>query len=235
MSTDRCGAPGCDKKALHLCSQCAEVSYCSKECQVAAWASHKQACKSAPKPEAASLMQSLKDLSVTQLRNVLKAKMQTYGESKRKQVQLQLDSALEKPTLLKLVQDHVQPSEVDTLLSKNGAAAGSSSSGSGSSSSGSGNGGRGGTSSSGGRHRSNKDAAGGGGGGGGMTRIPTPKELREKAAAIRKDPDLLRRMDRQRCGHLTDAEILAQVDAMEKVRPCDSSLCFSALVLPGAA
>lgn len=39
-----CG--GCKKEIASLqCGMCREISYCSKECQIAAWAAHKKACK----------------------------------------------------------------------------------------------------------------------------------------------------------------------------------------------
>lgn len=229
----KCSNPACEEAGRHLCSNCAEAGYCSAACQKAHWAAHKIECKSTTKPEVAGLLQSFKDLSVGQLRNVLKLKMKSFSETKRKAVSLQLENALEKPTLLQLVQSHVDPSEIDSLLStkpavsSSGGAGGGSSSSSrngnadrggsrgGSSSGGSGGGGGGGGSSSGGSSSSSGQNNRGGAVGGGNQRMPTADEMRTKAREIRKNPDLLRRAT-PACANMTDAEIIQQADLMEQ-------------------
>jgi len=42
-----CGHPNCHKKAEHVlyCSRCQSLSYCSKECQLENFQSHKKSCK----------------------------------------------------------------------------------------------------------------------------------------------------------------------------------------------
>ncbi|KAL4452293.1 hypothetical protein ABPG75_007955 [Micractinium tetrahymenae] len=46
---EHCVCSGCKQKAcgLRKCSRCRHVSYCSRECQKAHWAEHKQDCKPA--------------------------------------------------------------------------------------------------------------------------------------------------------------------------------------------
>jgi len=198
----KCGNPTCTNEGKHLCANCAETSYCGKECQVAAWPSHKGDCKRAHKPEAASLQQSFKDLSVAQLQNILKLRMASpdVSEKKRKDVLAQMETALEKPTLLKLVQDHVDPVEIDDLLSK--PTKGSSSSGSGTKGSSS-------SSNRGNRQREQVKVD--------NTKMPTRDQLLDQARRFRQDPDLARRHIPE-MKNMTDAQILEQAAIMEQVR-----------------
>ena len=43
-----CAAPGCALPAAHLCSRCRTASYCSAECQIAAWPDHRASCVPCP-------------------------------------------------------------------------------------------------------------------------------------------------------------------------------------------
>ena len=217
---NKCGHDGCEQKGKNLCSACAEVTYCSKDCQKAAWPTHKLVCKKAALVQAnASLQQSFKDMSVTQLQNLLKTKMSKMpgiSENKRKLVLSQMETAIEKPALLRLVQDHVDPSEIETLLSNSGPAPVASSSGSSSSS---------------GRRVGNGHQRTAGMGGTGMSatnpKMPSPDQIRENIKHIRKNPDALRRAQPAQFGHMTDAEILKQVDMMEEVCSFHFSFHFS--------
>jgi len=206
--TDKCGHDGCEQRGKSLCAACAEVTYCSKDCQKAAWPTHKLVCKKAALvQETASLTQSFKDMSVTQLRNLLKTKMfkmPGISENKRKLVLSQMETAIEKPALLRLVQEHVDPSEIETLLSNSGSAPVASTTGSSSSS---------------GRRVGNGNQRTAGMG---KPTMPSPDVIRENIKKIRKNPDALRRAQPAQFGHMTDAEILKQVDMMEEV-------CFLAL------
>jgi len=40
-----CFSPGCNHPTHSKCNQCQSVLYCSKKCQAADWATHKQKCK----------------------------------------------------------------------------------------------------------------------------------------------------------------------------------------------
>lgn len=207
MSTisTKCTNPTCDNEGKHLCKGCVEARYCSADCQREHWSRHKLSCKLAHKPEAVALQQSFKDMSVQQLRNILKAKMRDITETKRKALQSSLDNALEKPTLLKLVQDNVDPSEIDTLLSKpSSTPAPSSSSGNGSSSSVAGRGSKSNRSTGYSAQTANGNA------------MPTPENMLRTAREFRKNPDLMRQRN-PALANLTDAEILAQAELMEKV------------------
>eukprot|EP01032_Pedospumella_encystans_P033902 gene33902-38315_t len=108
-----CAKKGCDNVGKHLCSGCGEEIYCSKECQKAHWAEHKPSCKSAVKPESAALLKSLDSLSIKQLKNVMKAKAATFDNKKKTIVLTKLESIVEKPNLVKFVQEHVNISEVE--------------------------------------------------------------------------------------------------------------------------
>lgn len=206
-STAKCCNPSCENLGKHLCSNCAEASYCSSSCQKSHWSDHKLACKTAHKPEAAALLQSFKDLSISQLRNILKVKLRSFSETKRKNVTLLMESALEKPTLLKLVQEHVEPSEIDALLSTKPTSTSpvpSSSSGSSSVAAGK-------------RPKGSKDNSSSKAPQMNPANMPSPDELRKRAREIRKNPDLLRRAQPAQFGKMSDAEIIAQVEAMEAV------------------
>jgi hypothetical protein len=114
-----CGLRDCKNVGIHLCSGCGEEIYCSKECQKKDWSDHKLACKLAFKPEAAAIVQSFDALSVKQLKNLLRVKAATLDPKKKSNVMGQLESIVEKPQLLKLVKQYVQPSEIEGLLTNN--------------------------------------------------------------------------------------------------------------------
>eukprot|EP01040_Poterioochromonas_malhamensis_P000878 gene878-931_t len=111
-----CANTGCENPGKHLCSGCGEEIYCSKECQKAHWAKHKLACKSAVKPEAAMFIKSFDQLSVKQLKNIIIAKATTFEASKKNKILKRVEQTVEKPALVKLVKDHVQPEEIEALL-----------------------------------------------------------------------------------------------------------------------
>ncbi len=117
MTDKLCGLPGCGKTGVHLCAGCGGQNYCSKEHQREDWANHKMACKMSTKPEAATLLGSFDGLSLTQLKNIVRAKAASFSENKRRVVLQRMDKALEKDELLKIVGEHVHPSEIETLLS----------------------------------------------------------------------------------------------------------------------
>jgi hypothetical protein len=116
MST-KCGRSSCDKSGVHLCAGCGSERYCSKECQTADYANHKQTCQTATKPETASMLQSFKGLSPTQLKNLIRAKAKSYPDAKRKVTIEKLDKITEKDHLIKFVEEHVHPAETESLLS----------------------------------------------------------------------------------------------------------------------
>jgi len=199
-----CGASNCNNDGKHLCGGCGETIYCSKECQKSDWSNHKLDCKSATKPEAAAMLQSFKGLSIKQLKNLVKAKSSSYGESKRRATIDRLDKIHEKEQLIKLVEEHVNPIEIEALLSGslNPVV-------------------NGGTSSSGGAARKGK----------GMTReqaemisnqnsnsqnpgTPSIAQVRQQASMMRKNPDAVRRADKM-FAKMSDKEIFAYADQME--------------------
>lgn len=192
----KCGNKGCRNKGKHLCSGCGEEIYCSKECQKADWAAHKEACKSAVKPESAALLQSFDSLSVKQLKNIMKAKAASYEGKKREIVLSKLDAMVEKPNLVKFVQEHVELAEVETLLSVPVSET------SGGSSSSSGNKPKGSRSSS-----TNSPPM----------PMPTPRQLREQARMMREQPSAVRRANAM-FKNMTDQQIREYADQIEKVR-----------------
>ena len=119
----------CTNSGRHLCSGCGEEIYCSKECQRTHWPTHKVQCQKAVKPEAASFLKSIDSLSIKQLKNIMKAKAASMDTKKRALVLSQLDQIVEKPSLVKFVEEHVQRSEIEGLLSTGGASSSSSSNG----------------------------------------------------------------------------------------------------------
>ena len=119
----------CTNIGRHLCSGCSEEIYCSKECQRTHWTSHKVKCQKAVKPsEAAGFLKSIDSLSIKQLKNIMRAKAASMEAKKRTIVLSQLDQIVEKPSLVKFVEEHVQRSEIEGLLSTSGASSSSSSS-----------------------------------------------------------------------------------------------------------
>ena len=174
-----CANGSCGKPGKHLCSGCNEESYCSRDCQKSHWLLHKISCQSATKPAAVT---SFDSLSIKQLKNLLTVKAAGFVATKKKNVLDLLNQIVEKPQLIKLVAEHVQLTEIEALLTVTDAA-GKSSSGSSSSSS-----------SSGSRSQTTKKPRDS------SSRttnqptqpVPTPDQLRQQAAMIRKDPQSIR-------------------------------------------
>ena len=198
MSTGdrKCANKGCSKLGKHLCSGCGEEIYCSKECQKDHWAAHKIACKTAIKPEAAALLKSLDELSIKQLKNIMKAKAASFEGKKKGIILTKLDNIVEKPSLVKFVEEYVTLSEVEALLSvpvsESGAGV-SSSSGSGKSS-----------------VKAKKAPS--------MNNqpMPTPKQMRDQARMMRQQPDAVRRANAM-FASMTDEQIRQYADQIEQV------------------
>jgi hypothetical protein len=163
---------------------------------------HKASCKNAVKP---SDVQSFDMLSAKQLKNIMKAKAATYESNKRKITLEQIEKIVEKPQLVKFVEERVQLSEIESLLSAAESASNSSSSSSSSSSA----------------SKVKKP----------VIRTPpqnhlptpTPEQLKQQAAMIRKDPGSVRRAN-PAFAKMTDEQIRAYADQLEKVIICDNSL-----------
>ena len=102
-----CALKDCDKPGTHLCKQCGEARYCGRDHQVEDWQNHKSQCKL-----------SVNTLSVTQLKNVMKAKVKSYTVDKKNVALGQMDKIIEKDKLVKFVESHVRPEEVEGLLSE---------------------------------------------------------------------------------------------------------------------
>lgn len=194
-----CGNLNCNAVGKHLCSSCGEEIYCSKECQKTHWTSHKHACKAAVKPEAAALMQNpFEQLSVKQLKNLIKAKSATMEGKKKDQVRLQTEQSLEKHQLLWLVKQHVHPAEIEALLSASVVAPTIQevpSSGAGKSKKRNAH-----------NQRGSLDA---------MMGQPKPDLLRQQAKQMRKDPDAVRKMN-PLFAKMTNAQILGYADQLDK-------------------
>jgi hypothetical protein len=198
-----CSKPGCQNAGVHLCSGCGEESYCSKECQREHWQDHKIACKLAVKPETAAILQSFDGLSIKQLKNLVSAKAATMEPKKRAIVLGQLENVVEKNNLLWLVKQHVQPSEIEVLLTNNPPSV---------------------------QPTHVEVPAGGAKGGTGVKRklqskksdpspfngqTPTPQQLKEQASMMRKNPDLVRRSNPAFL-KMSNAQIIAYADHIEK-------------------
>jgi hypothetical protein len=112
-----CGNGSCGNPGKHLCSGCGEEVYCTKECQKAHWATHKYACKTAVKPEAAALMKSFDGFSIKQLKNLVAAKAAGMDPKHKETLLYKLEHISEKNDLVKLCQENVTLSEVENLLS----------------------------------------------------------------------------------------------------------------------
>lgn len=197
MADRKCANKGCSNLGKHLCSGCGEEIYCSKDCQKAHWASHKNACNSAVKPEAVAFMKSLDSLSIKQLKNVMKAKAASYEGKKKAIVLTKLESIVEKPNLVKFVEEHVVLSEVEALLSaasaESGGAGGPTSSSSGSK----------------GSSKATKSSLPA------NQPMPTPKQLREQARMMREQPNAVRRANAM-FEKMTDEQIRQYADQIEQ-------------------
>lgn len=194
-----CAKKGCDNVGKHLCSGCGEEIYCSKECQKAHWAEHKPSCKSAVKPESAALLKSLDSLSIKQLKNVMKAKAATFDNKKKTIVLTKLESIVEKPNLVKFVQEHVNISEVEGLLSSSPGSDVSSSS------------------SSSIKSKQNKAAAAAAAAAAANPALPSPTQLRQQAKMMREQPNAVRKANAM-FANMTDAQIRQYADQIEQVR-----------------
>lgn len=193
-----CANKNCNKVGKHLCSGCGEEIYCSKECQKSHWADHKQSCKTAVKPEAAALLKSLDSLSIKQLKNVMKAKAATFDNKKKQIVLTKLDSIVEKPNLVKFVQEHVEISEVEGLLSASPSSDSINASSSSSSSSKS--------------NQAYKAAAAAAA----KQPMPSPDQLRQQAKMMREQPNAVRKANAM-FANMTDAQIRQYADQIEQV------------------
>jgi hypothetical protein len=191
----KCANKGCGNTGKHLCSACGEEIYCSKECQKVHWPAHKEACKSAVKPESVAFLKSFDSLSIKQLQNVLKAKAATFEGKKKAIILGKLESMVEKPNLVKLVEEHVQLSEVEALLS---APVGEANSGSSSSSS------------AGSKAKTSRSSPTP------PMHMPTPKQLREQARMMREQPGAVRRANAM-FQNMTDEQIRQYADQIEQV------------------
>ncbi len=164
-----CGNPG-----KHLCSGCGEELYCTKDCQKAHWPAHKLACKMAVKPEAAAFLKSFDALSIKQLKNLLTAKAATMDPKPKYTLLGKLERVAEKPELVKLANENVSTNEVEFLLagtSKPAPALAASSSGVKANQRNVRNG----------KYVMQEAPPG---------TVPTPEQMRQQAAMMRKDPGL---------------------------------------------
>jgi hypothetical protein len=181
-----CGNPSCDKAGIHLCSGCGEEIYCSKDCQKNHWNSHKLACQRATKAKTAAAVLSLESLSVKQLKNVLKAKAATFDAVKKSKVLNELEKHIEKETLVKYVSEYVKPSEVQSLLSATNTTTSEPKPTK--------------------QKKSNKTTQ----------PIPTPDQLRQQAAMMRKNPAMVRKAN-PAFSNMTDDQIRQYADHIEQV------------------
>ena len=177
----------------HLCSGCSEAIYCSKECQKAHWVMHKTTCQTAVKPSAVT---SFDSLSAKQLKNILKVKAATLDETKRKKIMDQSDRIVEKPQLVKLVDEYVKLSEVESLLSAADEKAVAASSASSSSSAA--------KSSASKKAKETKN----------YPPTPTPEQMRQQAAAIKQNPAMVRRAN-PAFAAMTDEQIRQYAEQLE--------------------
>eukprot|EP01038_Epipyxis_sp_PR26KG_P011909 gene11909-15933_t len=189
MSEDRkCGNTNCSNLGKHLCSGCGEEIYCSKDCQKSHWQTHKPRCQSATKPEAVAFMKSFDSLSIKQLKNIMKAKAATMEGKKREITLRKLDQIVEKPALVKFVQEFVTLSEVESLLSAHSTTAVNDTS----------------SSSKPTKKKSNSS-----------TPALTPDQLRQNAAMMRRDPAMVRR-SQPAFANMTDEQIKQYADQLEQ-------------------
>ena len=163
------------------------------------------ACKTSTKPETASLVGSFDGLSLTQLKNVIRAKAASFGENKRRIVMQRLEKVVEKGDLLKLVGEHVQPGEVESLLS--GGIAGMTANSSSSAAKAMRN-----------ADKKTKDAvrnAVSGGGASGDGKTPSADMVLRQAKEMRRNPDAVRRANAV-FAKMSNKEIVAYADQMEE-------------------
>jgi hypothetical protein len=157
---------------------------------------HKNACNSAVKPEAVAFMKSLDSLSIKQLKNVMKAKAASYDGKKKAIVLTKLESIVEKPNLVKFVEEHVELSEVEALLSAS-VEAGS------------------GTTSSSSSSKTSSKATKASAAAAAAQPMPTPKQLREQARMMREQPNAVRRANAM-FEKMTDEQIRQYADQIEQ-------------------
>jgi hypothetical protein len=193
-----CGNVNCKKIGKHLCAGCVEEIYCSRECQKEHWSAHKLACKTAVKPEAAAFLKSFDDLSVKQLKNIMKAKSASFDKKKKDKVLANLERIVEKPSLVKLVQEHVTLDEIESLLTASTPASDATTSSS---------------SSINAKKKATPASTNG-------QVMPTPAQLRQNAKMMREHPNLVRQQNAA-FKNMTDAQIRSYADQMEIVSSLD--------------
>lgn len=189
-----CCNPGCKKAGNFKCGGCGTELYCSKECQVFHWETHKHECKTKAKKEAPAM----DSLTVKQLKHIIRSKCNDFPDDERKKIISEMNNLTEKDALVALANQHIQRSEVSSLLStlhekptSNG----------------------------------NMQANMGGRRSGMRTVMKeqemditkaSPKQLREQAAFLRKNPALVRKQQPQ-MAHMTDAEIIEAANQLEEM------------------
>ncbi len=97
-----------------VCSGCADVHYCSRECQKTHWAEHKKTCKSKTGPR------TIEKLKESELRSVLIEKAETYDNKvKKNTLKNKAENPEEKIEVLRsLAKDNVDDSEINELLAR---------------------------------------------------------------------------------------------------------------------
>jgi len=144
-----------------------------------------------------SAVTSFDSLSAKQLKNILKVKAATLDETKRKKIMDQSDRIVEKPQLVKLVDEYVKLSEVESLLSAADEKAVAASSASSSSSSAA-------KSSASKKAKETKN----------YPPTPTPEQMRQQAAAIKQNPAMVRRAN-PAFAAMTDEQIRQYAEQLE--------------------
>lgn len=192
----------CTKIGKHLCSGCVEVTYCSKECQKEDWLTHKSQCKSAFPGSGTA---SFDELSVKQLKNLIKAKASGMPHKKRTDIMSKMANIVEKPVLINLAKEFVRPQEIEALLGASKAKTAASSSSSSSSASDSGSKVKSPSTGSKGKKFGRKNAM----------QSPTPEQVRQQANMMRKNPSVVRKAN-PAFAKMTDEQIRQYADHLEK-------------------
>lgn len=138
----------------------------------------------------------------------MKAKAATFDNKKKTIVLTKLESIVEKPNLVKFVQEHVNISEVEGLLSSNFGSDVSSSS-----------------SSSSIKSKQNKAAAAAAAAAATNPALPSPSQLRQQAKMMREQPNAVRKANAM-FANMTDAQIRQYADQIEQVRESPTFLLF---------
>lgn len=206
----QCSNPGCTKTGTHKCASCSNACYCSRECQVGHWDTHKNQCKASRSPKSGGssptggmAVPTFASLTIKQLKHVIRSKCNDYEDEERKAIIKDMNNMVEKEPLQALAEKHVKSTELLKLLSTLPDKAGSANQSVMIGSTGGGSSRRGGM-----RQQYQQQEV--------DVSKASPKQLREQAAFLRRNPDMVRKTQ-PAMAHMSNQEILEAAQQLEEL------------------